>query len=85
MFIFQNSLKMSKKNTCLSLDDKYQLCKMSENGSSVKHLQNLFNCGKTQVYNALKNKNKIKEDWIKGKDIFVFILFVIIFCLLLLI
>lgn len=58
---------MSKKNTCLSLNDKYQLIEISEKGHSVKYLQNIFNCGKTQVYNALKNKNKIKEEWIKGK------------------
>ncbi|XP_060880691.1 tigger transposable element-derived protein 6-like [Metopolophium dirhodum] len=39
---------------------------MSTKGHSVKQLQNIFNCGKTQVYDTLKNQNRIKEEWLKG-------------------
>ncbi|XP_008179833.1 tigger transposable element-derived protein 6-like [Acyrthosiphon pisum] len=39
---------------------------MSTKGHSVRQLQNIFNCGKTQVYDTLKNQNRIKEEWLKG-------------------
>ncbi|XP_050059747.1 tigger transposable element-derived protein 6-like [Aphis gossypii] len=38
---------------------------MSTKGHSVRQLQNIFNCGKTQVYDTLKNQNRIKEEWLK--------------------
>lgn len=37
------------KYTYLSLDEKYQFIDMENKRNSVKQLQNLFNCGKTQV------------------------------------
>ncbi|CAI6346337.1 unnamed protein product [Macrosiphum euphorbiae] len=39
---------------------------MSTKGHSVRQLQNIFNCGKTQVYDTLKNQNRIKEEWLNG-------------------
>lgn len=33
---------------------------MNKKGHSVKQLQKLFKCGKIQVYDTLKNQNKIK-------------------------
>uniref|UniRef100_A0A2S2PSY6 Tigger transposable element-derived protein 6 n=1 Tax=Schizaphis graminum TaxID=13262 RepID=A0A2S2PSY6_SCHGA len=54
------------KYKCLSLNEKYQLIDMSTKGHSVRQLQNIFNCGKTQVYDTLKNQNRIKEEWLKG-------------------
>jgi hypothetical protein len=62
------------KYKCLSLNEKYQLIDISTKGHSVRQLQNIFNCGKTQVYDTLKNQNSIKEEWLKGNFIFLFIL-----------
>jgi len=33
----------------------------------VKQICELIKCGKSQVYNILKQKNEIKEQWMNGK------------------
>jgi hypothetical protein len=62
------------KYKCFLLNEKYQLIDMSTKGHSVRQLQNIFNCGKTQVYDTLENQNRIKKEWLKGNFIFLFIL-----------
>jgi len=68
------SIQTHIKYTCLSLNKKYQLIDMSKKGHSVKQLQNLFKCGKksSNVYDTLKNQNKIKQEWLKGKFVLVY-------------
>ena len=59
-------MKNSKNNT-LSLNSKIELIKCYEESKvSVKKLVVQFKCGKTQVYEILKNKDKIKDDWLNN-------------------
>ncbi|XP_025424407.1 tigger transposable element-derived protein 7-like [Sipha flava] len=53
---------------CLSLNEKIKVIEESEKGNSVKSLMNTFKCRKTQIYNIIKNKIKIREEWLKGKS-----------------
>ncbi|KAF0740487.1 tigger transposable element-derived protein 6-like, partial [Aphis craccivora] len=41
------------------LNEKIKVIEESEKGNSVK-------CGKTQIYNIIKNKIQIREEWLKG-------------------
>ncbi|KAL4154212.1 hypothetical protein QTP88_002044 [Uroleucon formosanum] len=50
----------------LSLNKKIKVIEESEKGNSVKSLINTFKCGKTQIDNIIKNKIKIREEWLKG-------------------
>jgi len=54
---------------CLSLNKKIKVIEENEKGNSVKSLMNTFKCGKTQIYNIIKNKIKIRAKWLKGKFI----------------
>lgn len=56
----------------ISLNKKYQLIDLSKKEHSVKQLQKLFKCRKNQVYDTLKNQNKIKQEWLKGKFVSVY-------------
>jgi len=47
---------------CLSLNEKIKVIEESEKGNCVKSLMNTFKCGKTQIYNIIKNKIKIREE-----------------------
>eukprot|EP00102_Acyrthosiphon_pisum_P024766 XP_016661976.1 PREDICTED: tigger transposable element-derived protein 3-like [Acyrthosiphon pisum] len=58
---------MTSKNKCLSLNEKIKLIESSEKDKlTVKQICELFKCGKSQVYNILKQKNEIKEQWMNG-------------------
>ncbi|KAK7863053.1 hypothetical protein R5R35_006476 [Gryllus longicercus] len=51
----------------LTLGEKIELIEEHEQGNtSVKDLVMKFKVGKTQVYDTLKNKGKIKIEWLKG-------------------
>jgi Mor family transcriptional regulator len=54
---------------CLSLNEKIKVIEESEKGNSAKSLMNTFKCGKTQIYNIIKNNIKIREEWLKSKFI----------------
>lgn len=59
----------SIKHRSLSLAEKYELLKFhSENKMSVKDLTMKFKCGKTLVYDTIKNKEKIKSDYLRGEN-----------------
>jgi len=54
--VFRLSYKMSKKTT-LTLSDKVKLIELKQHENlSVKELMVKFKCGKTQVYEAIKNR-----------------------------
>ncbi|CAI6377575.1 unnamed protein product [Macrosiphum euphorbiae] len=58
---------MTSKNKCLTLNEKIKLIESSEKDKlTVKQICELFKCGKSQVYNILKQKNEIKEQWMNG-------------------
>lgn len=57
----------TKKFNTLTLKSKIDLIKCHEEQKvSVKLLVDQFKCGKTQVYEILKNKDKIKSKWTDG-------------------
>lgn len=59
----------NRKTNTLSLKSKIDLIKCSEEQKlSPKQLVLRFKCGKTQVYEILKNKDKIKEEWMRGSN-----------------
>jgi len=50
---------MTSKNKCLTLNEKIKLIESSEKDKlTVKQICELFKCGKSQVYNILKQKMK---------------------------
>ncbi|KAG8224729.1 hypothetical protein J437_LFUL004899 [Ladona fulva] len=52
----------------LSMKNKLELIECFEREKlSVKQLQERFNCGKTQVYEAIRKKEEIKKDLEKGR------------------
>ncbi|CAI6369824.1 unnamed protein product, partial [Macrosiphum euphorbiae] len=51
--------------TALTLSDKVKLIELKETQKlSTKELITRFKCGKTQVYDAIKNKDKIMDEWL---------------------
>ena len=53
--------------TASSLNEKIKVIEASEkNKLSVREIMLRFKCGKTQIYETLKNKDKIRDEWIKG-------------------
>ena len=67
----RNSSKKSKKpRNELSLDQRFKIVEEHEGGnSSVRQLAEKYACGKTQVSNILKNKEKIREEYERGLPI----------------
>jgi len=58
---------MSRK--ALTLSDKVKLIELKETQKlSTKELITRFKCGKTQVYDAIKNKEKIMDEWVNSKN-----------------
>lgn len=58
-----------KRHNTLSLIDKVKLIEMRDKDNvPVKDLISRFKCGKTQVYDTLKNKDAIWEEWLSGKS-----------------
>jgi len=59
---------MSKKTT-LTLSDKVKLIELKQHENlPVKEHMVKFKCGKTQVYEAIKNKDKLIEQWVSCKN-----------------
>ncbi|XP_027850980.1 tigger transposable element-derived protein 4-like [Aphis gossypii] len=55
--------------TALTLSDKVKLIELKETQKlSMKELITRFKCGKTQVYDAIKNKEKIMDEWVNSKN-----------------
>ncbi|KAL4098198.1 hypothetical protein QTP88_022846 [Uroleucon formosanum] len=51
--------------TALTLSDKVKLIELKETQKlSTNELITKFKCGKTQVYDAIKNKEKIMDEWL---------------------
>lgn len=60
-------MTMASKRT-LSLEEKIKVIEEHErNKRPARELITLFKVGKTQIYEILKNKNKIKDNWRNGK------------------
>jgi len=48
---------------CLSLKEKLEVIRKSNEGNSTRKLVQMFDCRKTQVLKTLKQKPKILESW----------------------
>jgi hypothetical protein len=54
---------MAKSYVVLSLNEKVKVIEAKEKDKlSVREIKMLFKCGKTQVYNTLKQKDKIMKE-----------------------
>ena len=52
------------------MDQRFKIVEEHEGGnSSVRQLAEKYACGKTQVSNILKNKEKIREEYERGLPI----------------
>ncbi len=57
----------SKKLVSLTISEKVQIIELNEKSKvPVKSLVKQFNCGKTVIYDTLKNKEKILDEWLTG-------------------
>ena len=62
-------LKMSRKNVALSLSDKVKVIELHQKKKrSVREIMLQFSCGKTQIYETLKNKERIMSEWLGGSN-----------------
>jgi len=53
----------------LTLSDKVKIIELKETQKlSTEELIIRFKCGKSQVYDAIKNKEKIMDEWINSKN-----------------
>jgi hypothetical protein len=51
----------------LSLNEKVKVTEAKEKDKlSVREIMMRFKCGKTQVFNTLKQKDKIMNEWLQG-------------------
>jgi len=67
--VFVLFLIVNMPRTALTLSDKVKLIELKETQKlSTKELITRFKCGKTQVYDAIKNKEKIMDDWVNSKN-----------------
>jgi hypothetical protein len=58
---------MAKSYVVLSLNEKVKVIEAKETDKlSVREIMMRFKCGKTQVYNTLKQKDNIMNDWLQG-------------------
>jgi hypothetical protein len=58
---------MPKSYVALSLNEKVKVIEVKEkNKLSVWELMMRFKCGKTQLHNTLKQKDKIMNEWLQG-------------------
>lgn len=58
---------MTSKHKTLTLEEKIKVIEEHEkNKRPAKELTVLFKVGKPQIYDILKNKIKIKDEWVKG-------------------
>lgn len=62
----KSSQSSIKKNHALSLEEKIKIIEMKEKNIPVKTICEIYKCGKTQVYNACKERFKLREEWLKG-------------------
>ncbi len=57
----------SKKAHLLTVNEKVEIIQLHDQEKlPVKELVKRFKCGKTQIYDALKNKDHIMKDWVAG-------------------
>jgi hypothetical protein len=58
---------MAKSYVALSINEKVKVIEAKEKDKlSVREIMMRFKCGKTQVYNTLKQKDKLKNEWLQG-------------------
>ena len=62
----RNSVTMTSKHKTLTLEEKIKVIEHEKNKRPAKELTVLFKVGKTQIYDILKNKIKIQDEWVKG-------------------
>jgi len=63
VFVLFLVLLANMSRTALTLSDKVKLIELKETQKlSTKELITRFKCGKTQVYDAIKNKEKIMDE-----------------------
>ena len=53
----------AKSRKDLNLEQKVQVIKLSDEGLAVKNILSRVKCGKSQVYNILKRKQEIMEEY----------------------
>lgn len=60
---------MPPKLTNLNLKQKYDVILMKAEGKkSVSEIAHLFNCGKTQIYDCLKDRDNLKEKYLSSSS-----------------
>jgi predicted DNA-binding protein YlxM (UPF0122 family) len=60
---------MAKSYVALLLNEKVKVIEVKEMDKlSVWEITMRFKCGKTQVYNTLKQKDKIMNEWLQGNS-----------------
>jgi predicted DNA-binding protein YlxM (UPF0122 family) len=58
---------MAKSYVALLLNKKVKVIDAEEKDElSVREIMMRFKCGKTQLYNTIKQKNKIMNEWLQG-------------------
>jgi predicted DNA-binding protein YlxM (UPF0122 family) len=58
---------MAKSYVALLLNEKVKVIEVKEEDKlSVREMMMQFKCGKMQVYNTLKQKDKIMNEWLQG-------------------
>jgi predicted DNA-binding protein YlxM (UPF0122 family) len=60
---------MVKSYMAVSLNEKVKVIEAKEKDKlSVREIMMQFKCGKRQIYNTLKQKDKILNEWLQGND-----------------
>jgi len=54
---------MASKRNFLTSEQKINVIKLSEQGSSIRHIATELKCGRTQINNVLKRKAEILEQY----------------------
>ena len=54
---------------CLTLNEKVEVIRKSNEGNSMKKLVQMFDCGKTQIVKILKQKARSLESWSSNEGI----------------
>lgn len=65
----QKSAKKPVQRSRLTLGDKYKLIKDHENKVGIEDLKKKYKCGKTAVYDIIKNKSKILDEYLSVQNV----------------
>lgn len=57
------------QRSCLMLEEKFQLIKDHDDKMSVEKLKEKYKCGKTAVYEIIKNKSVIVDEYLSTQNV----------------